>query len=108
MDLRDVEDKANDVAQVLRMIANPHRLLILCQLAEGACCVGDLEQRVALSQSALSQHLARLRQEGIVTARRQGQQVIYDLPGGQVRETLLALYDIYCRREASAAEGSSD
>ena len=73
MQLADLQPRADEAAALLRVLANPHRLLILCALVEGERSVGQLQARLALSQSALSQHLARLREAGVVVTRRAAQ-----------------------------------
>ena len=78
-DLRLFEESAGRAATLLRLLANEKRLMILCQLADGEMAVGEIQSHVNLSQSALSQHLALLRTEGIVATRREGQAVFYRL-----------------------------
>ena len=77
-------------------MANPNRLIILCQLAEGEKSVGELESVVGLSQSALSQHLGVLRQQGVVTTRRSAQSIFYSLASEEVQTIMLALHDVFC------------
>lgn len=92
-----LEKKAAEVAGVLRMLANEKRLLILCNLAkEGEISVTPLADMVGLSQSALSQHLARLREDGLVATRRESQVLYYRISDGRVGRLLEALYAIYC------------
>ena len=76
--------------------------MVLCSLAEGEKSVGELERVVGLSQSALSQHLARLRSEKIVAARRSGQTVFYTLSGKEARSVLETLYRVYCEPVSAA------
>jgi DNA-binding transcriptional ArsR family regulator len=84
---------------VLRALANIHRLRILRALGEGDSWVGDLQTRLPLSQSALSQHLARLRDAGIVTTRRQGQAVAYRLLDREILTLVDGLLRLVDRRE---------
>jgi ArsR family transcriptional regulator, virulence genes transcriptional regulator len=92
-----LEEKAAEVAGVLRMLANEKRLLILCHLVkEGEISVTPLAGLVGLSQSALSQHLARLREDGLVATRRESQVLYYRISDERVRRLLEALYAIYC------------
>ena len=92
-----LEVEAARVAGVLKLMANESRLLILCRLAiAGEMPVGQLSQTVGLSQSALSQHLAKLRADGLVDFRRQSQTLFYRLADDQVARLLGALKDIYC------------
>ena len=97
MDLSAMERAAGAAAGLLRALANEHRLLILCQLAAGERGVGELVDAVGLSQSAVSQHLARLRAKGLVATRREGQAIVYSLAADEVRRVIAALYDIYCK-----------
>ena len=92
-----LETEAARVAGVLKLLANESRLLILCRLAiAGEMSVGDLSEAAGLSQSALSQHLAKLRADGLVGFRRQSQTLFYRLADAQAARLLGALKDIYC------------
>lgn len=102
MDIARLEDKAEEATKLLEAMANTKRLLILCNLLEQEMNVSELEERVDLAQSALSQHLAKLRAWNLVKARRDGQQVRYSLASDAVREVLGTLYQIYCMREAAS------
>ena len=75
-------------------MGNPHRLKILCHLSRGEASVSELEEITGLSQSALSQHLARLRQEGLVKTRRHAQTIYYSLDGNIAMQVLRALRDV--------------
>ncbi|MFP5373694.1 MAG: ArsR/SmtB family transcription factor [Gammaproteobacteria bacterium] len=90
---------AAEAAALLRALANEQRLLVLCHLAGGELSVGQLLGRVALSQSALSQHLAILREGGFVHARRQAQQVFYALADGPARQVMQTLHALYCAQD---------
>jgi DNA-binding transcriptional ArsR family regulator len=87
---------AGEAAGLLKALGNEQRLLILCSLLEGPLSVGELNERVDLSQSALSQHLALLREAGLVASRRESQSIIYSLPTGPVMQVLAVLQNIYC------------
>ena len=90
--------------ELLKALGNEQRLLILCNLLEGPLTVGALNARVDLSQSALSQHLALLREAGLVETRREAQSIYYSLPPGPVTRVMAVLQDIYCGgRPARAA-----
>ena len=94
---RDLKAKAGQVAELLRAIANDRRLLILCRLVEcGEATVGQLADEVQLSQSALSQHLARMREEGLVTFRRDAQTLWYRIADARVEDLLATLHRLYC------------
>jgi DNA-binding transcriptional ArsR family regulator len=87
---------AADAARLLKALANEKRLMLLCLLAEGERSVGELNARVDLSQSALSQHLAVLREDGLVTTRREGQAIHYALAAGPAQQVIATLHAIYC------------
>lgn len=88
--------RAADAAMLLRPLASEQRLAILCCLLNGAQSVSQINASVDLSQSALSQHLAVLREAGVVDTSRQRQAVYYSLAPGPARRVLAALYEIYC------------
>lgn len=96
MSVSDIEQNVDQAAALLQAMSNPKRLLVLCLLAEGESSVGALAKRVDLSQSALSQHLGRLRDDGFVTTRREAQTVYYSVSGGEVGAVLEALHGLYC------------
>jgi DNA-binding transcriptional ArsR family regulator len=90
-------DKAAEAAQLLKLLANENRLLVLCFLmVRGEMTVGALTSAVGLSQSALSQHLARLREDGLVTFRRESQTLYYRLADERAARVLSVLKDIFC------------
>ena len=88
---------------LLKAMGNPHRLTILCQLIRAERSVGELERIVGLSQSALSQHLARLRRDKLVKTRRCAQTIYYSLAGNEAETILSTLYRLYCCEHASPA-----
>ena len=96
MEIEKMEANADQATRLLTAMANSKRLLILCNLLEGEMNVGDLEARVGLAQSPLSQHLSKLRAWNFVKTRREGQQVYYSIASDEVRKVLTTLYDIYC------------
>ena len=87
---------AGDASALLKAMANEQRLLVLCQLVDKELSVGELLAGIKLSQSALSQHLAILREAGLVDSRKSGQTVFYSLPTGPVHQLMHTLHDIYC------------
>lgn len=99
MVLEDMEQNVDRASSLLQAMSNPKRLLVLCILAEGERSVGQLAERVGLSQSALSQHLARLRDDGFVQTRREAQTIYYSVVGDEVEAVLHALHGLYCARE---------
>lgn len=94
--LAELQQRAEEVAQTLTLMGNGNRLLILCHLLDGEHSVGALQSQVALSQSALSQHLAKLRAAGLVSTRRDGQTIYYRIADPRARDLIGALYTIYC------------
>ncbi len=86
-------------AGFLKILANDRRLMILCELLKGERSVGELEDIVGLSQSALSQHLARLRSSQLVKTRRESQTIYYRIADPGVTKIIGALYDLYCGPE---------
>jgi DNA-binding transcriptional ArsR family regulator len=92
----DMHAHAAEAAGLLKVLGNEQRLLILCNLLEGPLSVGELNERVELSQSALSQHLALLREAGLVETRRESQSIVYSLPAGPVTQVMAVMQDIYC------------
>ncbi|HEU0306816.1 MAG TPA: metalloregulator ArsR/SmtB family transcription factor [Lysobacter sp.] len=87
---------AGDAVRLLKALANEKRLIILCMLAEGERSVGELNARLDLSQSALSQHLGLLREDGLVTTRREAQTIYYALASGPSQRIIDTLHGIYC------------
>ena len=96
-----LEAKAATVTRFLKAMANPARLLVLCQLADGEKSVGELEKAVGLSQSALSQHLAVLRREQVVETRRAGQNIFYLLASPEAAAVMQTLYQVFCQEGAN-------
>lgn len=92
----DFAAKAGEAAAFLRALAHDGRLMVLCQLVDGEKSVGELNAGVDLSQSALSQHLARLREEGLVATRREAQTIFYSLADERAARLLETLADIFC------------
>ena len=96
MDIKVMQTNAFAAAAFLKILANDRRLMILCELLKGERSVGELEEIVSLSQSALSQHLARLRRSHLVKTRRESQTIYYSIADPGVKKIIGALYDLYC------------
>jgi ArsR family transcriptional regulator len=97
LDLESFEKKAAEVAGILRALSNERRLMVLCKLVEwGEASVNTLADAVGLSQSALSQHLAKMREEGIVAFRRESQTLWYRVADPRIEQLLATLYGLYC------------
>jgi ArsR family transcriptional regulator len=91
------EKRATEVADILRTLANERRLMILCKLVEwGEGNVSGLAEAVGLSQSALSQHLARMREEGLVTFRRESQTLWYRIADPRIEQLFATLHKLFC------------
>jgi len=95
-DMAMLRDNASEAARLLRALSNENRLMLLCLLFEGERSVGQLNESLPLSQSALSQHLAVLRDEGLVKTRRAGQSIYYGLASEPTRRIVETLHGIYC------------
>lgn len=96
MNLEELQNNAQRASALLKAMSNQHRLLILCQLVHGERSVGEMERTIGLSQSALSQHLARLRRDRLVKTRRQAQTIFYSLAGEEAGAVIETLYGLYC------------
>lgn len=103
----DMKDHASEAARLLKALGNEQRLLILCNLLERPMSVGELNRRMDLSQSALSQHLALLREARLVDTQRDAQSIHYSLPSGPVMRVMALLQDIYCAPAPDPALGSA-
>lgn len=99
-----MHETAEQVADLMKVLAHPKRLLILCQLVEGERSVGELARLLGMREQAMSQQLALLRKDGLVTTRREGQTIHYALARGDIAVLLDFLYRTYC---APDAEGPS-
>ena len=96
MNLKQMRETAPRVSELMKVLSNEHRLMILCQLAEGEKSVGELAELLSVRQAALSQQLALLRKDGMVRTRRQAQNVFYSLAREDVRILMGFLYETYC------------
>jgi len=94
--LDQMKAHASEAATLMKTLGNEQRLLVLCNLLDQPMTVGELNQRMSLSQSALSQHLALLREAGLVETRRKAQSIHYSLPPGPVTRVMALLQEIYC------------
>lgn len=99
-DMAQMQERAGEASELLKSLGNTHRLRILCLLIDGEMTVGEINSHLPdLSQSSLSQHLARLRDQAMVRTRRQAQTKWYSLQDGPSQRIMRALYDIYCAVE---------
>ncbi|MDH4002369.1 MAG: metalloregulator ArsR/SmtB family transcription factor [Xanthomonadales bacterium] len=91
-----MQSNAKEAVNLLKGLANESRLMIMCVLTEGEVSVGQLNQRIKLSQSALSQHLAVLREQGLVQTRRESQTIYYRLQDTAAMNIIALLHEVYC------------
>jgi len=96
MDFEAMQENASNAVRLLKSLANESRLIVMCVLAEGEISVGSLNRRIALSQSALSQHLAILRDQGLVKTRRESQTIYYSLSDSNAIGLIRKLHEIFC------------
>jgi len=95
-DLTDLQDKASEVSELLKTLAHPMRLMIVCTLIKGEYSVGELEDKLGIHQPNLSQQLTVLREAEVVETRREGKQIYYKLTARKAERLVGALYDIFC------------
>ncbi|WP_419797151.1 MAG: ArsR/SmtB family transcription factor [Terasakiella sp.] len=96
MNIDVFKDKAIAASELLKIMGSERRLMILCQLGRGEKSVGELESLIGLKQSALSQHLAKLRAQKLVKTRRESQTIFYSLASREVEQIIMTLYGLYC------------
>ena len=94
--LKTMSRKAEEAAGLMRALSHEARLRVLCELSGGERRVGDLVRSSGLSQSALSQHLARLREDGLVATRRDAQTIYYSVADSKVQQVVRLLFELYC------------
>lgn len=97
--LTTMRQAACAASELLKNLANDHRLMILCMLAEREMSVSEISQHIDLGQSPLSQHLARLRSDGLVKTRKVAQHVFYSLDSEEAKAVIQTLYTLYCSPE---------
>ncbi len=100
-EITEFKNNAVEVANILRALANERRLMILCQLVEcGEATVGSLVEEIGVSQSAMSQHLGKMRDEGIVTFRRERQTIWYRIADQRIEQLFATLHHLFCRKSS--------
>ena len=107
MNIDVMEAAADSASDLLKALANRHRLLIVCQLIDGERSVGDLAEFLGLRDSTVSQHLALLRKDGLVSARRDAQTIFYSIASEPARDILKTLYQAFCTTKPRSARGPS-
>lgn len=100
-----MERAADEASGLLKALSNRHRLLIICQLIDSESSVGELAEFLKLRDSTVSQHLALLRKDGLVSARRDAQTIFYSIASEPARDVLKTLYQAYCAPKAKGARG---
>lgn len=96
-DIPKVRESAKEACNILKVLANEDRMLILCQLSQGESNVGELEEQLDIHQPTLSQQLTVLRKENLVISTRQGKYIYYSLASEEVKKIMHTLFSIYCK-----------
>jgi len=107
IDLEAMQTAADDASELLKALANRHRLLILCQLVDGEKSVGQLADFLGIRDSTVSQHLALLRRDRLIAGRRDGQTIWYRIESEPARNVLTSLYKSYCEPKAAKSADTS-
>lgn len=99
IDISKLQAAAGEACNLLKVLSNPGRLLLLCQMTQGEFSVGELETITGIRQPTLSQQLTVLREEALVNTRREGKQIFYSIASNKALAVLQVLYQIYCPRD---------
>lgn len=99
METVDIQRQCDEVSELLKAMAHPTRLLILCSLAEEKKSVGELVEEIGISQSLMSQFLGRMKDEGLLISERKGRLMVYSIKDGRVFKILKCLREIFCRKK---------
>ena len=99
MNPKEMEATAEKVSDLMKVLSNKNRLMVLCQLAEGEKSVGELAHLIDVREQAMSQQLALLRKDGLVKTRRDGQTIFYSLARGDIEPLMDFLYRTYCNND---------
>ena len=102
LSLQDMQQSAGQACRLLKVLSNPDRLMILCQLAQGEMRVGEMEEALGIGQPTLSQQLTVLRDEELVSTRREGKNIYYQLSSVQALALMKVLYEQFCSTETGA------
>lgn len=97
IDLDAMQAAATQACGLLKVLANPDRLMLLCQLTQGEQCVSELEGALGIQQPTLSQQLGVLREEQLVATRREGKQIFYSIASAEAMAVMQVLYNLYCK-----------
>jgi DNA-binding transcriptional ArsR family regulator len=101
MTLQHMKASAEQACKLMKVLSNPDRLMILCQLANAELCVSEIEKLLSIGQPTLSQQLTVLREEGLVTTRRDGKNIYYQISSTSVLAVIQTLYEQFCQPDAS-------
>jgi len=104
LDLSAMHTSVTEACKLLKALANPDRLLLLCQITQGELCVRELEKLLNIRQPTLSQQLTVLREEQLVNTRREGKQIFYSIASKQAMAVMQVLYEQFCTSDTGAAE----
>lgn len=96
VDVATMHAAATEACTLLKVLANPDRLLLMCQLSQGESCVSELEERLAIRQPTLSQQLGVLRENGLVATRREGKNIFYSIASKEALAVIAVLYEQFC------------
>jgi DNA-binding transcriptional ArsR family regulator len=102
IDLDQMARSADRASALMKTLGHKDRLMILCQLADGEKSVGQIAELLEISQSPLSQHLSRMRKEGLVDTRREAQTIFYSLKSGEASQIVEVLYELFCATDGCA------
>lgn len=102
IDLKQMAQSADRASSLMKTLGHKDRLMILCHLADGEKSVGHIADILEISQSPLSQHLSRMRKEGLVETRREAQTIYYSLKSGEASRIVEVLYELFCASEGCA------
>lgn len=108
VDFQAMQQAAAKAGGLLKVLANPDRLLLLCQMSQGEYCVSDLEAVTGIKQPTLSQQLTVLREEKMVSTRREGKQIFYSIASVEAMAVMKVLYELYCKPAQDPKEESND
>jgi DNA-binding transcriptional ArsR family regulator len=99
IDLATMQGAAANACALLKVLANPDRLLLMCQLSQGELSVGELEEQLGIRQPTLSQQLGVLRENGLVSTRREGKNIFYSVASPQALAVMAVLYEQFCAKQ---------
>jgi len=108
VDFQAMQQAAAKASGLLKVLANSDRLLLLCQMSQGEYCVSELEAMTGIKQPTLSQQLSVLREEQMVSTRREGKQIFYRIASLEAMAVMKVLYELYCQKVNDSKEASND